>query len=151
MATSGEARPAIGIGLDDALDRVRAHGGRLTPAKRELLESLHGEPDRITAAELVDRHPAIDPATIYRALNQFEDAGVIEHAHLGHGPAVYRWVRERSVPAVCEVCGSVTDLPRRELDDLARRLLEGYGLELSLGHFALTVRCARCTERGATE
>jgi Fur family ferric uptake transcriptional regulator len=149
MAIPEAAQRSEAVGLDEALQRVRAHGGRLTAAKRTLLVGLHDEPDRITAADLVERHPGIDPATIYRALHQFESAGVIEHAHLGHGPAVYRWVRERSVPAVCEVCGGVTDLPRRELHGLAQRLREGYGLELALGHFALTVRCARCLDDGA--
>lgn len=144
MTTPTVAGSAAALSLDDAIERLRAHGGRLTAAKRELLQSLHDEADRITAAELVERHPDIDAATVYRALGQFEEAGVVEHVHLGHGPAAYRWVRAATFPAVCETCGSVTDLPRAEVDELARRLHEAYGLELLLGHFALTVRCARC-------
>jgi Fe2+ or Zn2+ uptake regulation protein len=48
------------------------------------------------------------------------------------------------VAAVCEGCGAVTELPSHELDELADRLEHAYGLELSLGHFALSVRCRSC-------
>jgi Fur family transcriptional regulator, ferric uptake regulator len=133
------------VAFDDALRRVREGGGRLTRARRDLLAALHAESGRITAEELAARHPDIDLATVYRALALFEEVGVIEHVHLGHGPASYRWNGERTVAAVCEVCESVTELPASELDDLAARLRDEHGLRLSVGHFALSVRCAHCT------
>ena len=98
----------------------------------------------MTAEELAERHADIDPATVYRSLSHFEEVGVVEHVHLGHGPAAYRWVGQRTVTAVCEVCGTVTDIPASELDDLAERLEQRYGVCLSLGHFALSARCTDC-------
>ena len=59
---------------------------------------------------------------------------MIEHVHLGHGPAAYRWAGARTIAAVCDGCGAVTDIPAEELDALAERLDQGYGLRLSLGH-----------------
>ena len=132
------------MAMDTALERVRAGGGRLTKARRDLLHDLHEAPVRVTAEELVARHPDIDQATVYRSLSHFEEVGVVEHVHLGHGPASYRWVGTRTIAAVCEGCGAVVDLPADELDDLAQRLSSSYDLELSLGHFALSVRCAAC-------
>ena len=130
------------MAMDTALERVRAGGGRLTKARRDLLHDLHEAPVRVTAEELVARHPDIDQATVYRSLSHFEEVGVVEHVHLGHGPASYRWVGTRTIAAVCEGCGAVVDLPADELDDLAQRLSSSYDLELSLGHFALSVRCS---------
>ncbi len=130
--------------MDDALERLRRSGGRLTRARRELLEDLHSSGRRVTAEELAERHAEIDPATVYRSLAHFEEAGVVEHVHLGHGPAAYRWAGTSTVAAVCESCGSVTDIPAEELEGLAERLDEKYGLYLALGHFALSVRCAAC-------
>ena len=130
--------------FDDALERVRAGGGRLTKARRELLKDLFTTNGRITAEELAERHTNIDQATVYRSLSHFEEVGVIEHVHLGHGPAAYRWAGARTVAAVCEGCGAVTDVPSHELDRLADRLEYAYGLQLSLGHFALSVRCRSC-------
>ena len=132
------------MAMDTALERVRAGGGRLTKARRDLLHDLHEAPVRVTAEELVARHPDIDQATVYRSLSHFEEVGVVEHVHLGHGPASYRWVGTRTIAAVCEGCGAVVDLPADELDDLAQRLSSSYDLELSLGHFALSVRCSAC-------
>jgi Fe2+ or Zn2+ uptake regulation protein len=130
--------------FDDALERVRAGGGRLTKARRELLHDLFTTTGRVTAEELAERHADIDQATVYRSLAHFEEVGVIEHVHLGHGPAAYRWAGTRTVAAVCEGCGVVSDIPAHELDRLADRLEYAYGLQLSLGHFALSVRCRSC-------
>jgi Fur family transcriptional regulator, ferric uptake regulator len=131
--------------FDEALDRVRAGGGRLTRARRTLLEDLFTTSGRVTAEELAERHDDIDLATVYRSLSHFEEVGVIEHVHLGHGPAAYRWAGARTVAAVCDGCGAVTDIPTDELEALAERLEHRYGLRLELGHFALSVRCPACT------
>ncbi len=130
--------------FDDALDHVRTSGGRLTRARRTLLEDLFTTSGRVTAEELAERHDDIDLATVYRSLSHFEEVGVIEHVHLGHGPAAYRWAGARTVAAVCDGCGVVTDIPTDELSALADRLEHRYGLHLELGHFALSVRCPTC-------
>jgi Fur family ferric uptake transcriptional regulator len=134
--------------FDDALERVRAGGGRLTRARRTLLYDLFTTSGRVTAEELAERHPDVDQATVYRSLSHFEEVGVIEHVHLGHGPAAYRWAGTRTLAAVCQGCGAVTDIPTRELDALALRLEHRYGLHLELGHFALLVRCTACVTSG---
>lgn len=140
--------PVARVAFDDAVERVRQGGGRITRARLELLKDLYSRGGRVTAEELAERHGDIDPATVYRSLSHFEEVGVVEHVHLGHGPAAYRWVGQRTVTAVCEVCGTVTDIPASELDDLAERLEQRYGVCLSLGHFALSARCTDCVTPG---
>jgi len=141
------AVPSV-LAFDDAVRRVRDGGGRLTTARRQLLEDLNAAGGRVTAEGLAERHPDIDLATIYRSLSHFEEVGVIEHVHLGHGPAAYRWAGVPTIAAVCADCGIVTDIPAAELDGLAERLSDEYGLRLELGHFALSVRCSRCVTSG---
>jgi Fur family ferric uptake transcriptional regulator len=132
------------VAFEEAVERVREGGGRITRARRVLLEDLYAIGGRVTAEELAERHEDIDLATVYRSLAHFEEVGVVEHVHLGHGPAAYRWTGARTVAAVCERCAAVTDIPAEELDAFAARLAAEYGLRLSLGHFALSVRCAAC-------
>ena len=134
----------MALAFDEAVELVRQGGGRITKARRVLLEDLFSHGGRTTAEQLAERHRDIDTATVYRSLAHFEEVGVIEHVHLGHGPAAYRWTGVRTVAAVCETCRAVTDIPADELDGLAERLEQRYGLELSLGHFALSVRCPAC-------
>ena len=143
--TTPHPQPATTLAFDDAVDRVRGGGGRITKARRVLLQDLYAHGGRITAEQLAERHRDIDTATVYRSLSHFEEVGVVEHVHLGHGPAAYRWAGVRTVTAVCESCGAVIDIPADELDALAERLEDKYGLRLSLGHFALSVRCPDCS------
>ncbi len=145
MTTSPKPANQSTLAFDEAVERVREGGGRLTKARRVLLADLYDHGGRITAEQLAERHDDIDLATVYRSLSHFEEVGVIEHVHLGHGPAAYRWAGARTIAAVCEGCGAVTDVPAEELDALAHRLDQGYGLYLSLGHFALSVRCPHCS------
>jgi Fur family ferric uptake transcriptional regulator len=144
MTKTSSARGSSEIGLDEALDRLRVAGGRITRARRTLLEDLYRAPGRVTVDELASRHPDVDSATLYRSLSHFESIGLIDHVHLGHGPAGYRWVGHRSVAVVCEECGRVVDVPADELRPLADRLRRHYGIRLSIGHFALTARCEDC-------
>ena len=134
----------MALAFDEAVELVRRGGGRITKARRVLLEDLFNHGGRTTAEQLAERHHDIDTATVYRSLSHFEEVGVVEHVHLGHGPAAYRWAGVRTVAAVCESCGAVADIPAGELDALAERLDDNYGLQLSLGHFALSVRCPSC-------
>jgi Fur family ferric uptake transcriptional regulator len=144
MTKTSSARGSSEIGLDEALDRLRVAGGRITRARRTLLEDLYRAPGRVTVDELASRHPDVDSATLYRSLSHFESIGLVDHVHLGHGPAGYRWVGHRSVAVVCEECGRVVDVPADELRPLADRLRRHYGMRLSIGHFALTARCEEC-------
>ena len=144
MTKTSSAGSSSEVGFDEALDRLRVAGGRITRARRSLLEDLYRAPGRVTVDELAERHPDVDSATLYRVLSHFESIGLIDHVHLGHGPAGYRWVGHRSVAVVCEDCGRVVDVPADELRPLAERLRRQYGMRLSIGHFALTARCEEC-------
>ncbi len=135
------------IGVDEAIDRLRDAGGRITDTRRTLLDHLHGLDGRITADELAAAHPDVDPATIYRSLGQFESAGIVEHVHIGHGPSSYRWVGHRTVSIVCAECGAAVDVPLETFRAVDDRIADEYGFRLALGHFALTATCAGCRER----
>jgi Fur family transcriptional regulator, ferric uptake regulator len=147
MTTASARSPKRPIDRTEAFRMLRSAGGRLTAAKREIVEVFFGASDGLTAEEVGERLPHVDQATIYRSLQQFEHAGIVEHVHLGHGAATYRLAGAGSVPVVCEVCGRVVDVPARELDDLARMLRRTYGMTLEIGHFALTGRCTTCQPR----
>src|SRR5947199_131435 len=82
---------------DERLERIlaalRAEGGRSTVQRRVVIGALLDSPRHTTAEELAAivqaRHPDIATSTIYRTLESLERQGIVQHAHLGHGPAVY--------------------------------------------------------------
>jgi Fur family ferric uptake transcriptional regulator len=141
-APSRHERPARD--RHEAIERLRRNGGRLTPAKHAVLDVFVDGEHSCTAEALIEQLPQFDPATIYRVLGQFEEARIIEHVHLGHGAATYRWAGAATLPVVCEHCGAVVAIAIEELTQLARSVESRHGFVLDVHHFALTGTCARC-------
>lgn len=159
--------------LTAALDRLRAQGERVTPARRAVLQVID-DADRadehLTAEQIGARVGSLEPtvhrATVYRTLTSLTDVGVLSHVHLGGTATVYHLVgpepgREATVDAgagtaayghghphahvQCVACGKVLDVPPEALDGVAERLLDELGFALDTAHAALLGRCADCS------
>ncbi len=134
--------------VDMALEAVRREGGRSTTTRRIVLEALAGSEDTgVSAEDLAERirtsHPSFTTSTIYRCLEKFEELGVATHAHLGHGPAVWRLVDRPRWYLVCNRCGATTDVDPDVVEMLSSGLRRRTGFRVD-GHFALTGSCAAC-------
>ena len=130
------------------LARLRDGGGRITTARRLVVETLLESPHHQTAEELAAqvhaRAPEVHMSTIYRNLEELEKQGVISHAHLGHGAAVYHLSDEDHGHLVCSECGWVQEAPRSAFDGLAANLERDHGFELDTRHFAVQGLCRHC-------
>jgi Fe2+ or Zn2+ uptake regulation protein len=130
------------------LDELQARGERITVARRALVESLVGSDRHLTAdeltAEVQRRHPAVHRATIYRTLERLRELGVVEHSHLGHGPAVYHLHDEVHQHLVCEACGAVVEVPATLFRSVERKLRDEHGFVMRPLHFAVVGRCRAC-------
>ena len=150
-ARPAPAAAADDVRLEDILDRLRASGGRITSARRALVGALLDADGHPTAEDLAAAVQAVQPdvhqTTIYRILDDLERLGVVEHTHLGHGPAVYHLSESAHPHVVCERCGNVVAVDRRAFEDLARQLRADHGFVIRPGHFAVTGRCRDCAER----
>lgn len=131
------------------IDALRAKG-RVTTARRALLEALARSDQHRNAEDLADEvraaFPAVHRATIYRSLDALTEMGLIEHTHLGHGPAVYHLAEGAHHHLVCEGCGIVIEAPSALFEDLSRILKGDYGFEVTSRHFAVMGRCRACVE-----
>ena len=144
MTSPAAERTAPAVDLAGALSRLREHGGRVTSAKRALLGVFFASPEAFTVEQLSDKIPGVDDSTLYRSLAQFEELGLVEHVHIGHGPAMYRRNGAGVVRVVCVVCGRAVDLPVRELRALTAHVRRDYAIEIDLTHFSLMGRCLDC-------
>lgn len=132
--------------VEGAIERIRESGGRVTSAKREVLGLLFASGPPLTAEEFGDRLEGIDRSIVYRCLGQFEELGIAEHVHLGHGQAVYRRRGLSTIPVACQVCGTAAELDRAEAEAFITRVRRQTGIELDLVHFPLLGRCTTCAD-----
>jgi Fe2+ or Zn2+ uptake regulation protein len=136
------------VRLERILDLLRADGGRVTTARRALVQVLLDARDHMTADDLAailqTRRPEVNRSTVYRTLDTLERLGVVVHTHLGHGGGVYHLADERHQHLVCEDCGAVVEVPEKLFAPLARTVRSRYGFTIEPGHFALVGRCAGC-------
>jgi Fur family ferric uptake transcriptional regulator len=149
MRGAGDQRSLTTAALETALRAVRHDGGRVTTTRRIVLESLArlGEAG-VTAEEMTAHirldHPTFNTSTIYRCLERFEELGIATHAHLGHGPALWRLADRVRWYVVCTGCGASVDVDSRLIDHLRRHLMDSTGFTLN-GHFALSGLCEPCS------
>ena len=131
------------------LTMLRARGGRVTTSRRAILETFLGVGGHVTAESLTARvqttQPDLHESTVYRFLDELERLGVVDHVHLGHGPAVYHLASDAHHHLVCDRCGTVVEVPDEVFADLRGRLQAEFGFILQPRHCAVTGRCGACS------
>lgn len=139
------------IAADDLIDVLRAEGLRITEPRRhvcEIIADRHSE--HLTAAAIYDIVQSdsgadLDRATVYRTLDVLEEAGVIRHGHIGHGPTVYHLAEEASHQhLVCDTCGRVIAVDDAAVTPVIERIEATTGFRVDIEHFALTGTCREC-------
>jgi len=137
--------------VDEVVAHLRANGGRVTSPRRAILQALFDHTDHPTAEQITAtvqaRHPDVHESTVYRFLDELKRLGVIDHVHLGHGPAVYHLAEDTHHHLVCRTCDRVIEVPDRTLEQLRRQVRQTYGFELEPQHFALVGSCKDCAQR----
>jgi Fur family transcriptional regulator, ferric uptake regulator len=134
--------------VEEALDLLRARGGRITTSRRLLLQRLFETSAHRTAedlaAEVQASAPDVHLSTIYRNLDELERLGVVVHAHLGHGPATYHLASDSHGHFVCESCGGMSEAPAALFGQLAKSARSRFGFRIDPRHFAVLGQCAAC-------
>jgi Fur family transcriptional regulator, ferric uptake regulator len=140
MPAREQAEPILGM--------LRERGGRVTTGRRAILEAFLGVGGHVTAEALTARvqasHPDVHESTVYRFLDELERLGVVDHVHLGHGPAVYHLASDTHHHLVCDRCGTVVEVPEELFADLCGRMQDEFGFTVQPRHFAVTGRCSAC-------
>ena len=135
--------------VERVIERLRAEGRRITTSRRVLLQCLFaGERHRTVeelAADVQSVAPDIHLSTIYRNLDELEHYGIIEHVHLGHGPATYHLAGEDHGHLVCSECGRTIEVPDTLFRSLMRGALADYDFRVDTHHFATIGKCGSCS------
>ena len=141
--------PIAAADVDAAVDALRAHGLRVSAARRLVLEALYAAAAPISAEQIADglagRLPRSDLASVYRNLETLEGVGLVRHRHLGHGPGLYSHagLDEREY-LVCDSCRAVMAVDRGEMDPVRNLIQKRFGYEARFSHFPILGLCADC-------
>ena len=117
------------------LQRCEARGLRMTGQRRtiaEVLEESGDHPDvEALHARATARDPGISIATVYRTVNLFAEAGILERREFGGGRA--RWedgAREHHDHLIDMATGEVIEFVDPEIEALQERIAARLGYEL---------------------
>lgn len=136
---------------DTLIEALRSQGLRITRARRAVcavIAERHGE--HLTAASILESvasndHAKADQSTVYRTLDALEQAGLLVHSHLGHGPAVYHLTSEAEHQhVVCRRCGATASVPMNGIAEWLDHLERTTGFVVDPTHFAVTGLCQKC-------
>lgn len=135
--------------MTDLAAVLRAHGKRLTPQRRRVVDALarlgHATPDQVVAHLAGDGGAALPASTVYRALEALEGLGIVAHTHLDHRAPTYQLADHGPhVHLVCLGCHAVDEVPVALAAQLVDGLAAQRGFRADITHMAVHGWCASC-------
>jgi Fur family ferric uptake transcriptional regulator len=123
------------------MNSVRAHGLRVSTARRRVLAALLAAERPLSADQIAGGR---DVASVYRNLETLESIGLVEHVHLGHGPGRYA-LSARGGWATCQGCGEAVRLGPEPLARIRAAVLDACGFDAPFNHFPVVGLCPDCS------
>jgi Fur family ferric uptake transcriptional regulator len=135
-----------------ALETLDGAGHRRGGARTAVVEALAGHDCAVTALDLDDelrrRRPPVGRASVYRALEQLEQLGLVRRLEVSRGVAGY----ERIEPdghhhhhAICRTCGRMVPFEDSKLEQAIGRLCEEMDFEVTEHDVVLRGICQGCS------
>ncbi len=126
----------------------------MTAPRRAVAEMLADREEHFTALELVGeakrRRLEVGRATVFRALEIFEELGLVERIDLPNGTHAYVVCQpSHHHHVVCTNCGRTAEVGDLGLDAIAEEVRSQTGFVLDSHRIELYGLCADCRERAA--
>jgi Fur family ferric uptake transcriptional regulator len=136
--------------LDAAARSLRAHGLRVSAARRLVLAALTAADRPLSVQDIAGglggRLPRSDVASVYRNLETLERAGLTRHLHPGRGAVLYELTgRRQGAYLVCDRCSAISAADPQAIADVAVQVRARLGFEPRFGEFPIVGLCPSCT------
>jgi Fur family ferric uptake transcriptional regulator len=146
MATSTDTGWA-----EHALEALQAAGHRRGGARTAVVEALARHDCAVTALDLDDelrrRKPPVARASVYRALEQLKDLGLVQRIEVCPGTAGYERVEpdgHHHHHAICSECGRMVPFEDSSLERAIGELSASISFEVTEHDVVLRGLCERC-------
>jgi Fur family transcriptional regulator, ferric uptake regulator len=118
-----------------------------------ILQTLKLEKSHLTAQAVYEQIrgqlPAVNPSTVYRALERLAEAGEISVSDLGTGAAVYETVTEEvHHHLVCQKCQQVVTMEPEQVSRFFRAVERQAHFKILTNHLVLFGVCEGCQKAG---
>jgi len=140
---------------DHALTALSGAGFRRGGARTAVVEALAAHDCAVSALELDDQLRAGEAppgrASVYRALDQLEELGLLRRIEVTRGTAAYERVKpsgHHHHHAICRICGRMETFEDRALEKAIARVSDGMSFEISEHDVVLRGLCERCAASG---
>jgi Fur family transcriptional regulator, ferric uptake regulator len=153
LTAHADSRPAAGAATwaDHAFATLGAAGFRRGGARKAVIEVLAAEPCALSALDIDERlrqgDRRVGRASVYRALEQLTELGLVHKLDLGAETARY----ERTDPAgdhhhhmVCDECGKVLPFEDAGIERAVTKVTGGAGFEVRDHEIVLHGACDDC-------
>jgi len=116
-----------------------------------IIELLRSDKTHLKAHEvyekLHERFPALNPSTIYRAMERLAHLGKISVSDIGTGASVYEMVSEGiHHHLVCQNCGRVSTIEHSLVDKFFEQIESQFQFRIATNHLVLFGSCSNCRE-----
>ena len=130
---------------------LKDFGHRPTPQRLMILSAVRHASAHVSAAQIIDQvresYPYIDASTVYRTLSVLKSERLVSETDMGGGESTYEWIEQaRHHHLICRGCDRVTLLDHKYLASLGTELLDDYGFQADIDHFAIFGLCEECRQ-----
>jgi Fur family transcriptional regulator, ferric uptake regulator len=124
---------------------------RNSSADQLILETLGAQKSHLTSHQIYEevhlRLPAINPSTVYRALDRLVSLGKVTVSDMGLWAAVFELAGEKPHHhLVCQGCGHITLIDDEQISPLLSQLESKYHFHIKTNHLVLFGLCEICQQ-----
>ncbi|MGL4858343.1 MAG: ferric iron uptake transcriptional regulator [Enterobacteriaceae bacterium] len=134
--------------MTDNNSALKKAGLKVTLPRLKILEVLQEPGNHHLSAEelykkLIDMGEEIGLATVYRVLNQFDDAGIVTRHNFEGGKSVFELTQQHHHDhLICLDCGKVVEFRDEFIEQRQREIAEKFNIKLTNHSLYLYGNCA---------
>jgi len=122
---------------------------RTSSVDQFILDTLSHEHVHLTSSQVYEdiklKLPAVNPSTVYRALERLAKQGKISISDMGTGAAVYETVADgMHHHLVCQKCGQVITIGHAEVEHFFSVIQGAHHFQINTNHLILFGLCEIC-------
>ena len=121
---------------------------RLTKPRIAVFQTLNGNSEPLSIAQIINQTNSVDRVTIYRTLALFEKLHIVERITTGwkHTYELAEPFKPHHHHLICTSCGSITKIQSDHIEQLITYIAHKHHFQPTAHHFEVCGICEKCQE-----